>query len=157
MATLLIVRHAKATNRDKWSGPDRDRPLARRGREQAAKLACYLGSERPALVASSPWLRCVQTAEPMADAAGLEVVTDARLGYDATDFHAWVVEALAVHPGDDLVMVSHGDLIPEFLFDAGLAQGYQHLRTGSLYRVAIERGRLRSPATYVDRDELDGA
>jgi 8-oxo-dGTP diphosphatase len=160
MATLLLVRHAKAADRDEWRGADRDRPLVRRGRAQAARLAGALGDDgdggggRPALVATSPWLRCVQTAEPMAAAAGLEVVEDARLGYDEPDFRAWVIEALAVHPDRGLVAVSHGDLIPQFLDDTGLLAGFGRFRTGSLYRVEIVGGRLRAPAVYVDRDDL---
>jgi len=162
MATLLLVRHAKAANRDEWRGADRDRPLVKRGRAQAARLANALGDGDgasdgdggPALVAASPWLRCVQTAEPMAATAGLEVVEDARLGYDEPDFRAWVIEALAVHPERDLVAVSHGDLIPWFLDDTGLLAGFGRFRTGSLYRVEIVGGRLRAPAVYVDRDDL---
>ena len=47
MVTTLVflVRHAKAANRDVWTGGDRDRPLVDRGRTQAERLALAL---RPA-------------------------------------------------------------------------------------------------------------
>jgi broad specificity phosphatase PhoE len=154
MATLVLVRHCKAADRERWEGSDRDRPLIERGRTQAERLARYLAPSDPALVASSPWLRCVQTADPVAAAAGLEVTSDARLGYDAPDLRDWVIESLAVHPGRDLVAISHGDLIPQFLSDAGLLRGFGRFRTGSLYRVHVDGDRLRPPATYVDRADL---
>jgi 8-oxo-(d)GTP phosphatase len=154
MATLMLVRHCKAADREEWAGSDRDRPLIERGTAQAERLARYLAPSGPAMVASSPWLRCVQTADPVAATAGLEVTIDPRLGYDAPDLHDWVIEAVAVHPGRDLVLVSHGDLIPQFLSDAGLLRGFGRFRTGSLYRVRLDGDRLRPPAAYVDRGDL---
>jgi 8-oxo-dGTP diphosphatase len=73
MATTIVfmVRHAKAVNRDLWNGGDRGRPLVDRGRAQAERLAVALRRERPVLIAASPWLRCRQTAAPLAAAVGL--------------------------------------------------------------------------------------
>ena len=153
MTVLLLVRHAKAADRATWSGPDRDRPLIDKGRRQAERLAQALAGEPLGLVAASPWLRCVQTAEPLAAAAGTRVVADPRLGYDQPDLAAWVREALAAHPGQAVVAVGHGDLIPDFLLEAGLLRGWPAFRTGSLFRVPVEGGRL-GPATFVDRAEL---
>ena len=78
MVTTLVflVRHAKAANRDVWTGGDRGRPLVERGRAQAERLAAALRHERPVLVAASPWLRCRQTAAPLAAAVGLQVELD---------------------------------------------------------------------------------
>ncbi|HKO85565.1 MAG TPA: phosphoglycerate mutase family protein, partial [Actinomycetota bacterium] len=87
MATTIVflVRHAKAANRFEWTGGDRDRPLIDKGRKQADRLAAALRREQPVLVAASPWLRCRQTAAPLAAAMGLRVELDDRLGYDAPD------------------------------------------------------------------------
>ncbi|HKE98865.1 MAG TPA: phosphoglycerate mutase family protein [Actinomycetes bacterium] len=153
MPDLLLVRHAKAADRETWTEADRDRPLVERGRRQAERLAAALAGSTLALVAASPWLRCVQTAEPLAAAAGLQVQPDRRLGYDAPDLAGWVAEAVRAAPGGDLVAVGHADLIPRFLLDAGLLPAWPAFRTGSLFRVPILDGGL-GPARYVDRAEL---
>ncbi len=152
-ATVFLVRHAKAADRQTWTGPDRDRPLIDRGRAQADRLAAALGPERPALVAASPWLRCVETAEPLASTIGLEVQPDDRLGYDGPDLAGFVRACAAAHPGRSLVAVSHGDLIPLYLAGAGLLDGPPRFRTGSLFRLDLRDG---SPerATLVDRRDL---
>jgi broad specificity phosphatase PhoE len=154
---LLLIRHAKAADRETWTGDDRDRPLVERGRRQAERLARALGGVPLGVVAASPWLRCTQTAEPLATAAGLAVHADPRLGYDAADLAGWVAEwvaeAVEAAHGRGLAAVGHADLIPEFLHDAGLLSGWPSFRTGSLFRVPILDGGL-GPARYVDRAEL---
>jgi 8-oxo-(d)GTP phosphatase len=154
-STVFLVRHAKAAKRENWDGPDRDRPLVGRGRSQAERLAWALASERPVLVAASPWLRCVETAEPLAAALGIAVRREARLGYDDPDLDGWMREAAAA-PGEAVVGVGHGDLIPHYLLRAGLLRGVPAFRTGSLFRVRLGGGRPVE-VTYVDRDELEAS
>jgi broad specificity phosphatase PhoE len=153
MVTTLVflVRHAKAANRDVWTGGDRGRPLVDRGRAQADRLA--LRPERPVLVAASPWLRCRQTAAPLAAAVGLQVELDDRLGYDAADLAGWVRAAASEHPGEAVVGVSHGDLIPLYLLRARLVSGAPDFRTGSLFRLEVGPDQVTS-VTLVDRKEL---
>jgi 8-oxo-(d)GTP phosphatase len=155
MVTTLVflVRHAKAANRNDWSGGDRDRPLVERGRAQAERLAMALRPERPVLVAASPWLRCRQTAAPLAAAVGLRVELDDRLGYDAADLAGWVRATTEEHPGDAVVGVSHGDLIPLYLLRERLLSGAPDFRTGSLFRLEVGPDRVTS-VTLVDRKEL---
>ena len=57
MRRLLLLRHAK-TERDSPSGSDRDRPLAARGRNDAAELGAWLFGERSLL----PELALISTA-----------------------------------------------------------------------------------------------
>jgi 8-oxo-dGTP diphosphatase len=59
---------------------------------------------------SSPYLRCIQTLEPLADALAQKVTVDERLR-EAEPFEG-VVDLLAEVP-DGAVLCSHGDLIPE--------------------------------------------
>ncbi|GAA2945869.1 NUDIX domain-containing protein [Glutamicibacter bergerei] len=61
---LIIVRHAKAKPRGKWTRAEGERPLAATGRRQALAVARMLEAWRPSHVASSPWIRCVQTVTP---------------------------------------------------------------------------------------------
>ena len=151
--TLFLVRHAKAADRDHWTGADRDRPLVERGRAQADRLARALGPERPVLVAASPWLRCLETAAPLAKALGLEVQPDDRLGYDGPDLAGFVRATASTHPGQRLVAVSHGDLIPLYLAQVGLLKDMPRFRTGSLFRIEVRGGRPAA-ATLVDRGQL---
>ena len=155
MATTIVflVRHAKAADRFDWTGGDRDRPLIDKGRHQADRLAAALRREQPVLVAASPWLSCRQTAAPLAAAMGLRVELDDRLGYDAPDVSGWVRAASREHPGQAVVGVGHGDLIPIYLVQAGLVEGFPSFRTGSLFRLEISGGRVNR-VQLVDRKEL---
>jgi 8-oxo-(d)GTP phosphatase len=152
-STVFLVRHAKAARREEWDGADRDRPLVKRGRAQAERLALALAPERPTLLAASPWLRCLETAAPLAEALGIEVVHDQRLGYDGPDLEGWMHEA-AARPGHAAVAVGHGDLIPHYLLRAGLLRGVPRFRTGSLFRVRLGDGGAVE-VTYVDRSDLE--
>ncbi len=64
-------------------------------------------------VVSSPYVRCVQTVEPLAEAAGLRVELDERLaeGADVDAAFDLLLELDAVHG----VVCTHGDLIPLLL------------------------------------------
>lgn len=105
-----IVRHGVAGDRSGWDGPDSDRPLSDKGDAQALALAeqmTGLGIDR---ILSSPYLRCVQTVQPLADKLGLAVEQVEAL---AEGPDAGLVEALL----DDVarsraVLCSHGDVIP---------------------------------------------
>ena len=71
---LIIVRHALPERSD---GVDAtaDPPLTDHGRRQAAATADFLAEESIDHVASSPLLRALQTAEPLADRLGLTIET----------------------------------------------------------------------------------
>jgi probable phosphoglycerate mutase len=82
-AELFIVRHADAIpGADEIipSGVYDDLPLSRQGREQAQTLAERLGALRFDAIYSSPLLRCLQTAGPLAERLGLTpiIVDDLR-------------------------------------------------------------------------------
>ena len=85
--------------------------------------------------------------------AAWEYARTNRLGYDAPDLAAWVREMAAAHPGQAVVAVSHGDLIPLYLLRARLLDGPPDFRTGSLFRV---EARPNGPvgAVLIDRREL---
>jgi len=75
MIELLLVRHADAGDPLAWAGPDADRPLSRKGRKQAERLAALLTGLRsaPDALVSSPKARAAQTAEIVGGALGLEI------------------------------------------------------------------------------------
>jgi broad specificity phosphatase PhoE len=81
--TILLVRHARAGRRDRWTGEDILRPLSKKGRIQAQALPGVVSSwtaGRPLRLLSSPWVRCIQTLEPLAASVGVPVTEDDMLG-----------------------------------------------------------------------------
>jgi len=112
MSQLFLVRHAKAGSRSERDGADRDRPLTNKGRAQADVLADRLAPHAPSRVLSSPYVRCVQSVEPLAARCGLDVEVTEVLS-EGADFEP-ALELLAALP-DRSVLCSHGDLIPEVI------------------------------------------
>jgi len=111
--TLYLVRHAKATSRSRWDGPDDLRPLTKHGRVQADGLIDVLADRGITHIVSSPSVRCRQTVEPLGEILRLPVELA-----DALAEGAPVVDGvrLAEKFGDEhSVLCSHGDVIPELL------------------------------------------
>ena len=106
---IYVVRHAKAGERRVWTGDDIDRPLSKAGWEQSHMLATRLAKHEPRVLLSSPYVRCVQTLEPLADLVGLEITVEHRI-CEYEPFEP-VLELLAEVP-DHAVLCSHGDIIP---------------------------------------------
>jgi probable phosphoglycerate mutase len=68
---LILIRHGLPVRSRETSDP----PLSDEGREQARRVAAWLSRERIDAVASSTMRRAVQTAEPFAALAGLDIAT----------------------------------------------------------------------------------
>ena len=79
MAAQLIhvVRHAHAGDPSAWTLDDDLRPLSERGIGQAERLVGVLAVPRPAVVYSSPSLRCLATVLPLAGYLSLPLTTPA--------------------------------------------------------------------------------
>ena len=78
--TLVLVRHAKAGDRDEWHGDDGLRPLDAKGRKQARRLVGVLAELPVRRIVTSPYLRCVQTVEPLAAARDIAIEHAPELG-----------------------------------------------------------------------------
>jgi 8-oxo-dGTP diphosphatase len=105
---ILLVRHGSAGDSAAWEGDDHERPLDGRGRKQAKGLVNELARFDPTVVVSSPYLRCLQTVEPLARSLGAAVDVRAELGYERPDHEARaLVESLA---GITAVVCGHGGL-----------------------------------------------
>jgi 8-oxo-dGTP diphosphatase len=109
---IFLVRHAKAGER-RDVGDDTQRPLSKAGWHQARGLVDSLvrAGARDVLL-SSPYVRCRQTLEPLADELGIEVDIDHRLGEGESVIA--MVEMIHSQP-DGAVLCSHGDMIPDTL------------------------------------------
>lgn len=103
----VLVRHASAGDSSAWVGDDTMRPLDERGRRQAAGLLDLLADHEVDRIVSSPYLRCLQTVEPLSRARGLEIEQAAALGADRLDEVPAVMKRLR---GDNVVVCTHGDL-----------------------------------------------
>jgi 8-oxo-dGTP diphosphatase len=114
VTTIHLIRHAKAKNRIEWTEADEVRPLTKRGRREADAIAANLTFEEPApgRLVSSPYLRCVQTLEPLARSLDLPIETTDALaeGADA-DVVIELLLALAGH--GSIVGCTHGDVVFE--------------------------------------------
>jgi 2,3-bisphosphoglycerate-dependent phosphoglycerate mutase len=73
---LLLIRHALPVRRELLDGPA-DPELSDAGHAQALLLAEYLASEHLDAVYASPMQRAQQTARPVAEARGVDIVTTA--------------------------------------------------------------------------------
>jgi len=106
---IYLVRHAKAGERRTWDGDDIDRLLSSAGWRQSAALAERLARKDPSVLLSSPYVRCVQTLEPLGLAIDVPVTIEQRLCEDEP-FEP-VLDLLGEVP-DRAVLCSHGDIIP---------------------------------------------
>ncbi len=110
--SLFVVRHAKAGHRSNWDGDDRERPLTRAGQGQAAAIAGRLATEALSGLWSSPYVRCVQTLEPLAERTGLSIMADDRLA-EGTPLEATL--DLLGDAGDGAVLCTHGDVLTDVM------------------------------------------
>lgn len=121
---LLLVRHASAGDRSDWDGPDDLRPLDRKGRDQARRLAEVLPLFAPTAVLTAERTRCRQTVEPLAERLDLDLGPLPELGEE--EFSADPEAGLAtverlLEPGSGLTVVcSQGGAIPSVLMALGV-------------------------------------
>ena len=168
---IHLVRHAHAGNRSTWSGDDSQRPLTDTGRAQATAIADALDTEitaatssagdsgdgPPVRILSSPYVRCLQTLEPLADHLGCAVVpvdllAEGVSGRAALDL---LIDAL---DGDTVVVAcSHGDVIPAVIATAlgqgATLDGDPAPRKAARYRMQVANGQV-THITHVPRPEI---
>jgi broad specificity phosphatase PhoE len=70
---IYVVRHAEAGDRRRWAGADEARPLSAGGRRQAERLVDAYAYQPFVQLFSSPFVRCTQTLEPLAEARALSI------------------------------------------------------------------------------------
>jgi 8-oxo-dGTP diphosphatase len=107
--TIYLVRHAKAGERRLWTDDDLMRPLSKRGWRQSKAIAKRLAGKGATTLHSSPYVRCVQTLQPLSDLIGREIQIDQRLLEDEP-FEPVLTMLTEVENG--AVLCSHGDIIP---------------------------------------------
>ncbi|MET7767673.1 bifunctional NUDIX hydrolase/histidine phosphatase family protein [Nocardia sp. NPDC005366] len=156
-ATLLLVRHAKAGRRDRFDGPDDERPLERAGSAQAEALIPNLLAFGAEEVYSANPLRCVQTVRPLAEKLGTDIVLEPLLsetGYAADTDGARQRAASLVSDHAVRVVCSQGKVIPDLLAwwakKDGLTLQPARNRKGSVWVLSFVGGTLVA-ADHLDR------
>lgn len=149
--TLFLVRHASALDRSRWSFDDLDRPLDERGITQAAAIAAYFEGHAVRGVWSSRAQRCTDTVDGVADSHGLAVEVRPELTEGASPSALLELLREEAATDGDLVMCSHGDLIPEvlnrLLRDGMAVRGARGCEKGSVWELET-RGRDITLGTY---------
>jgi broad specificity phosphatase PhoE len=111
--SILLVRHASAGKRKQWHGDDRLRPLDDRGRDQAAMLPVTLSNYEVKRIWSSPFVRCLQTVEPLATQLDLRIEERDELAEGAGQPE--VLELARAAGPQTVVLCTHGDVVTHLL------------------------------------------
>ncbi|MBI5018389.1 MAG: histidine phosphatase family protein [Deltaproteobacteria bacterium] len=128
MKRLMLVRHGKA-KREASSGRDFDRPLSRRGEEDAPEMGSRLAGRgvRPEAVITSPAKRARSTARRIARALGHPVaaIREEDAIYDATVPTLLALVRSFDDEWTDVLLVGHNPGLEELasLFTAGAIDG----------------------------------
>ena len=150
MRLVLLVRHASAGSRQRWTGDDRQRPLDERGWQQADDLVRVLSHFGINEIISADFLRCEQTVQPLSEAIDVPIKSDSLFsedGYPGREDEAEkFIRSLGSENGSSVVC-SQGDVIPDVLerlakrdqFD--LPDDFEY-RKGSTWVLGFDKDRL---------------
>ncbi len=156
---LLLMRHAKA---EPYGPSDRERPLTRSGRRDAAAVGSWLAEKglAPDHVLVSAAARTQETCVELRTAAGFEVEPDVRAelyGAEAEE----ILDAIAKVPPDvtSLLYVGHNpgvEAVAATLAGEGEQQALQSLLTGfptsgvAVYEVPVPWDELREGSARLE-------
>jgi len=142
VTSLFLVRHSRAGSRDKWDGPDEARPLSKAGRRQALAVTEKLETEPITSIVSSPYVRCTQTVEPLAERLGRSVQKSNALaeGAPVEDIR----ELLDKSVRETSVLCTHGDIVEQILGELR-ARGIKlkkpvRFAKGSIWELEVNNG-----------------
>jgi 8-oxo-dGTP diphosphatase len=141
-----VVRHADAGKRRTVA--DEQRPLSRRGRVQAEWIAETLADLGITRLLASPYVRCIETLEPLAALIDVEIEVSDDLGEGNGP-----APVLAFLDATDapIAICSHGDVIGELLEaldERDVPRDDDRMAKGSTW-VLTRRGRAIVDARYV--------
>lgn len=140
---IYLVRHAKAGSRRDWSKDDDLRPLSPVGHRQAARIADALADAGATRVVSSPFVRCRQTLDPLAQRLRLplELADALAEGAPLTDTLRFFEKV----SGEITVLCTHGDVVTnviEHLTKAGVPIDDERLEKGSIWELETHDGEI---------------
>lgn len=123
---IVVLRHARATSRNDWDGPDATRPLTERGRKQAHGIVEALRAFGIKKVVSSDAARCLETVQSFANQTGTKVTKSKKLSQDAWDAGEADIRSLIskrVRAGVPVALCSHRPLLGTIVEEVALATG----------------------------------
>jgi phosphohistidine phosphatase SixA len=142
MPAFYFIRHAKAGSRSHWEQDDRMRPLSKSGIKQAEALVSVLAPYSISAVFSSPYVRCMQTVEPLARARRL-VITETPSLAEGSGLRGALRFIEDAKLGDS-VLCTHGDVVQELVDDLirrrVVKDSQGGLDKGSTWVVEVEKG-----------------
>jgi 8-oxo-dGTP pyrophosphatase MutT (NUDIX family)/phosphohistidine phosphatase SixA len=144
LATVLLVRHAKAGKREEWIGDDDLRPLSDAGARQAEAVRNMVRAFGPDRVLAAPRLRCVQTVQGVAEDLGTEVRHEALLAEEGywRDPVLGTARLLAIAgDGGTPLVCSQGGVIPDVVTTLATRDGVA-LPVSKTGVVAAKKGSL---------------
>jgi len=147
--TIYLVRHAKAGSRSAWDGPDDQRPLSKNGRRQTDAITKALADSAVTRIITSPYVRCCQTVEPLAQRLRIPMDLSDALAEGAAVTDA--VELLEKYSDEHTVFCSHGDVIGDLLEHCeaqGVVLDGARLEKASRWVIDFTAGRVVS-ARYI--------
>lgn len=147
--TVYLVRHARAGRRSAWKGDDTLRPLSKVGRRQAAGLVALLHDAKVDEFVSSPYVRCTQTLDPLANDHDCSVETADGLREGARLDEALRLLEKVSH--QHTVLCTHGDVAEKLLRHLkaqGIKIGKLRFEKGSVWALET-RGGTVTKATYL--------
>jgi broad specificity phosphatase PhoE len=144
-SAVYLVRHAKALDRYSWTELDELRPLSKAGFRQASALPEHIGRVGFAKLLTSPFTRCVQTFEPLAESDGTPLE---RVDWLAEGASAGAALDLLLERADrgPVAACTHGDVMLETLARLGTArvplEGPLDVKKGSTWILTTSEGRV---------------
>ncbi len=147
---LAILRHARATKRGTWSGPDDKRPLTAVGRHQARSLIPVLSAYGISRVVSSDSQRCLRTLSPYAHDHVLGIETDPRLN-ERDPTAATIASAVSslLTSKENAVLCSHRPVLPQIFDFLGLQE--EPLGPGEMVVCHHRKGQVVASERYLVR------
>ncbi len=167
-ATLILVRHAKATSRKAWDGPEQTRPLTRLGGTQALDLVPLLSAFGVDQLYASPWLRTEQTLAPYGALTREAIHLDGRLTEAAAtenpvDLQVLMGELMGHTSGRRAVCV-HRPTVKDLLKPVVGGRPFAHfpalerpkreLRTAEMFVIHLEHSRGEPRPVTIERHSV---
>ena len=150
MATLVLLRHAKALDRVDWLGEDEDRPLNNLGQEQAkrmARLYVQYGIEK---IYTSDAVRCIDTVKEMSEVLDIEVKITKHISEyvynkkpDRAVEYAKELMYADTREGRNILVCSHNPVLPlmleRLLKHSKIEPEVKHLKPGESWVLEFEK------------------
>ena len=159
MSAVVLVRHARAGQRDSFIGDDDDRPLDAKGTRQTLALTQELLAFGPTAVTSAPLARCRQTVQRLAEQLRVAIGDEPALSepeyqHDPAAARRRVTELALRDTGSGPVVVcSQGGVIPGVIKSlasrADLAVPTTTTPKGAYWVLSFEGKQLRQADRYL--------